>query len=29
MTPSLQTSDVWRSSGGSNPIEELNASNDD
>jgi Resolvase, N terminal domain len=29
MTPSLQTSDVWRSSGGSIPIEELNASNDD
>ena len=29
ITPSLQTSDVWRSSGGSIPIEELNASNDD
>jgi hypothetical protein len=28
-TPSLRTSDVWRSSGGSIPIEELNPSNDD
>ena len=29
MTPSRPTPEVWQSSGGSIPIEELNASNDD
>jgi hypothetical protein len=29
MTPSCPTPEVWQSSGGSIPIDELNASNDD